>query len=216
MTLIAPSLLAADFLRLDKAAEIVNSSADIFHMDVMDGTFVPNISFGFPVVEAVAAVARKPLDVHLMIVEPWKYVVRFAKAGAAMISFHYEAARERTGELLEQIRSLGCKAGIAINPDCPVESIFPYLEGADFILVMSVFAGFGGQKFIPESLERIAAVRQKLDSMGLGSVAVEVDGGIGAANAAEIKKAGAEILVAGSSVFKASDPSEAISLMRNS
>lgn len=216
MTLIAPSLLAADFLRLSHAAEIVNSSADLFHMDVMDGTFVPNISFGFPVVEAIAGVAEKPLDVHLMIVEPWKYVERFAKAGAAMISFHYEAARGRTAEVLRQIRSLGCKGGIAINPDCPVEDIFPYLEDADFVLVMSVFAGFGGQKFIPESLERIAAVRRRLDSMGLTHVPVEVDGGIGPSNAADVKKAGAEIIVAGSSVFKAPDPAAAISLMRNS
>ena len=215
MTLIAPSLLAADFLRLDKAAEIVNASADIFHMDVMDGTFVPNISFGFPVVEAIADVAKKPLDVHLMIVEPWRYVERFAKAGASMISFHYEAALERTPEVLQQIRSLGCKAGVAINPDCPVESIFPYLKDLDFVLVMSVFAGFGGQKFIPESLERIAAVRRELDRIGRKDVPVEVDGGIGPANAKDIIKAGAEILVAGSSVFKAPDPAEAISLMRN-
>lgn len=213
--LIAPSLLAADFLRLDKAVEIVNSSADLFHMDVMDGTFVPNISFGFPVVEAVGAVARKPLDVHLMIVNPWNYVERFAGVpGVEMISFHYEAALERTGEVLDKIRGLGCKAGVAINPDCPVEKIFPYLEKADFVLVMSVFAGFGGQKFIPESLDRIAAVRRQLDSMGLQDVPVEVDGGIGPSNASGIRKAGAQILVAGSSVFRANDPDSAIAALR--
>ena len=214
-TLIAPSLLAADFLRLDKAAEIVNGSADIFHMDVMDGTFVPNLSFGFPVVEAVATVAQKPLDVHLMIVNPWKYVERFAKVpGVEMISFHYEAAKERSGEVLDLIRSFGCKAGIAINPDCPVESIFPYLAKADFVLIMSVFAGFGGQKFIPESLDRIAAVRKQLDTIGQTDVPVEVDGGVGPANAADIRKAGAHILVAGSSVFRASDPASAVASLR--
>ena len=214
-TLIAPSLLAADFLRLDKAAEIVNGNADIFHMDVMDGTFVPNLSFGFPVVEAVAAVAQKPLDVHLMIVNPWNYVERFAKVpGVEMISFHYEAAKERSGEVLDLIRSHGCKAGIAINPDCPVESIFPYLDKVDFVLVMSVFAGFGGQKFIPESLDRISAVRRQLDSIGLSNVPVEVDGGVGPANAADIRKAGAHILVAGSSVFRASDPAAAVAALR--
>ena len=214
-TLIAPSLLAADFLRLDKAVDIVNGSADIFHMDVMDGTFVPNLSFGFPVVEAIASVAQKPLDVHLMIVNPWNYVERFAKVpGVEMISFHYEAAKERTGEVLDLIRSYGCKAGIALNPDCPVESIFPFLEKVDFVLVMSVFAGFGGQKVSPESLERIAAVRKQLDSIGLSNVPVEVDGGSGPANAADIRKAGAQILVAGSSVFRASDPAAAVAALR--
>jgi len=214
-TLIAPSLLAADFLRLDKAVEIVNSSADIFHMDVMDGTFVPNLSFGFPVVEAVASQACKPLDVHLMIVNPQNYVERFAKVPwVEMISFHYEAAKERTGEILDFIRSFGCKAGIAINPDCPVESIFPYLEKADFILIMSVFAGFGGQKFIPESLQRIARVRERLDSIGLKNIPIEVDGGVGPGNAEDIRKAGAQILVAGSSVFRASDPASAVAALR--
>ena len=214
-TLIAPSLLAADFLRLDKAVDIVNGNADLFHMDVMDGTFVPNLSFGFPVVEAVATVAQKPLDVHLMIVNPWNYVERFAMVpGVEMISFHYEAAKERSGEVLDLIRSLGCKAGIAINPDCPVESIFPYLDKVDFVLVMSVFAGFGGQKFIPESLDRIAAVRRQLDSIGLENIPVEVDGGVGPANAADIRKAGTQSLVAGSSVFRASDPAAAVAALR--
>ena len=214
-TLIAPSLLAADFLRLDKAVDIVNGNADLFHMDVMDGTFVPNLSFGFPVVEAVATVAQKPLDVHLMIVNPWNYVERFAMVpGVEMISFHYEAAKERSGEVLDLIRSLGCKAGIAINPDCPVESIFPILNKVDFVLVMSVFAGFGGQKFIPESLDRIAAVRRQLDSIGLENIPVEVDGGVGPANAADIRKAGTQILVAGSSVFRASDPAAAVAALR--
>lgn len=207
-------MLSADFLHLEKDVEMVNTYADIFHLDVMDGTFVPNISYGFPVVEAIAKKALKPMDAHLMIVNPQKYVERFAKAGVSMISFHYEAAKEKSAEVIELIQSNAAKAGIAINPDCPVEAIFPYLDKVDFVLIMSVFAGFGGQKFIPESLERIRTVRQELDRMGRKDVPVEVDGGIGPANAAEVIKSGASILVAGSAVFKASKPDEAISLMR--
>ncbi len=215
MTLVAPSILAADFLHLQKDVDIVNAHADIFHLDIMDGSFVPNISFGFPVVEAIAKQARKPLDVHLMIVRPEKYVERFAKAGASMISFHYEAAGEGSTALLRTIQGLGVKAGIVINPDCPVEAIFPLLPLVDYVLIMSVFAGFGGQKFIPESLERIHAVRTELDRLGRPEVPVEVDGGIGPANAAEVVHAGAGILVAGSSVFKASDPAAAILAMQH-
>ena len=214
MIQIAPSILSADFLHLEKDVELVNQHADLFHLDIMDGTFVPNISFGFPVVEAIAQKARKPLDVHLMIVHPEKYVERFAKAGAALISFHFETAQEQSGAILEQIRNLGVKAGLVINPDCPVQAIFPYLKQVDFVLIMSVFAGFGGQKFIPESLERIRAVRAELDRIGRPDVPIEVDGGIGPANAADVVAAGASILVAGSSVFKADNPVEAIESMR--
>lgn len=215
MIQIAPSILSADFLHLEKDVELVNRHADLFHLDIMDGTFVPNISFGFPVVEAIAQKARKPLDVHLMIVHPEKYVERFAKAGAALISFHYETAQEQSGAILEQIRNLGVKAGLVINPDCPVQAIFPYLHHVDFVLIMSVFAGFGGQKFIPESLERIRTVRAELDRIGRPDVPIEVDGGIDPANAADVVAAGASILVAGSSVFKAANPVEAIESMRN-
>lgn len=211
--LVAPSILAADFLHLDKDVQLVNDHADLFHLDVMDGVFVPNISFGFPVVEAIAAKAQKPLDVHLMIVEPWKYVERFAKVGASMISFHYEAALDRSQELISTIRSLGAKAGIVINPDCPVEKIFPCLETADFVLIMSVFAGFGGQKFIPESLDRIKAVKARIRKTGR-DIPIEVDGGVGPDNAGDLADAGASILVAGSSVFKAPDPVQAIQLMK--
>ena len=207
-------MLAADFLHLEKDVETVNQYADIFHLDIMDGTFVPNISFGFPVVEAIAKRAVKPLDVHLMIVHPEKYVERFAKVGAAYISFHYEAAREESSAIIEQIQALGVKAGIVINPDCPVESIFPLLPQADFVLLMSVFAGFGGQKFIPETLDRIRVVRAELDRLGRYEVSIEVDGGIGPGNAAEVVAAGASMLVAGSSVFKAEDPAAAIAAMR--
>ncbi len=212
--LIAPSILAADFLHLEKDVKLVNDHADIFHLDIMDGVFVPNISFGFPVVESIATMAKKPMDVHLMIVEPWKYAERFAKAGASMISFHYEAALDQSQELIVSIQKLGVKAGIVINPDCPVEKIFPLLETADFVLLMSVFAGFGGQKFIPESLDRIKAVKAQLRKIKR-DIPIEVDGGIGPDNAAEVAKAGASILVAGSSVFRAPDPVEAIAKMKN-
>lgn len=214
MIQIAPSMLSADFLHLEKDVRLVNREADIFHLDVMDGTFVPNISFGFPVVEAIAKKARKPLDVHLMIAHPEKYVERFADAGASMISFHYEAAQEESASVIEKIQSKGVKAGIVINPDCPVEKIFPYLPIVDFVLIMSVFAGFGGQKFIPESISRIKAVKEELCRIGRENVPIEVDGGIGPDNAAKVVEAGATILVAGSSVFKAENPAEAVSLMR--
>jgi ribulose-phosphate 3-epimerase len=207
-------MLAADFLHLLESVNTVNKYADLFHLDIMDGTFVPNISFGFPVVEAIAAKARKPLDVHLMIVNPGKYVERFAKVGASYISFHYEAAKEESAAVLAQIQALGVKAGIVINPDCPVEKIFPLLPQVDFVLIMSVFAGFGGQKFIPESIDRIKAVRAELDRLGRQDVPIEVDGGIGPDNAADVITAGASILVAGSSVFKAQDPAAAIAAMR--
>lgn len=215
MIQVAPSILAADFLHLEKDVEIVNEYADLFHLDIMDGVFVPNISFGFPVVEAIAKKARKPMDVHLMIVHPENYVERFAKVGASYISFHYEAARENAEEIIEKIQALGVKAGIVINPDCPVQAIFPLLGKVDYVLIMSVFAGFGGQKFIPESLERARTVREKLDSLGRRDVPIEMDGGIGPANAAEVIRAGVQMLVAGSAVFKSENPQETIKALRN-
>ena len=215
MIRITPSMLSADFLHLEKDVEMVNEYADLFHLDIMDGTFVPNISYGFPVVEAIAKKARKPLDVHLMIVHPEKYVERFAKAGAAYISFHYEAAREDSAAIIEQIQALGVKAGIVINPDCPVEAIFPLLPKVDFVLIMSVFAGFGGQKFIPESITRIKAVKAELARIGRKDVPIEIDGGVGPGNAAAVIEAGATMLVAGSAVFKSENPKETINAMRN-
>ena len=212
MIQIAPSMLAADFLHLEKDVEIVNKHADLFHLDVMDGVFVPNISFGFPVIEAIAKKADKPMDVHLMIINPEKYVERFAKVGAEMISFHLNAT-EDPAAVLRQIRSYGVKAGLVINPDLPVESLFPYLADADFILLMSVFAGFGGQKFIEATYDRVRALKAEIDRQGL-DLPIQVDGGVSASNAAALVEAGASILVAGSAVFKADDPASVIAAMR--
>ena len=212
MIQIAPSMLAADFLHLEKDVQLVNEYADIFHLDIMDGTFVPNISYGFPVVEAISSIAVKPLDVHLMIVNPEKYVERFAKVGASMISFHLNAT-EDPAAVLRDIRSLGVKAGLVINPDIPVESLYPYLKDADFILLMSVYAGFGGQKFIEDTYLRIRTLREEIARQGL-DLPIEVDGGVGPANAKALIEAGAEILVAGSAVFKAEDPAAVVARMR--
>lgn len=205
-------MLAADFLHLEKDVETVNKYADIFHLDVMDGVFVPNISFGFPVIEAIAKKAEKPLDVHLMIVEPEKYVERFAKAGASMISFHLNATSDPSA-VLRMLRSFGVKAGLVINPDIPVESLYPYLAEADFVLLMSVFAGFGGQKFIEETYDRVRTLKAEIERQGL-DLMLEVDGGVSAANARALTEAGFDILVAGSAVFKAEDPAAVIAAMR--
>ena len=212
MVQIAPSMLSADFLHLQKDVEMVNEYADLFHLDIMDGVFVPNLSYGFPIVEAIAKSARKPLDVHLMIVSPEKYIERFAKAGADMISFHLNAT-ENPSMVLSQIRSLGLKAGLAINPDIEVESLFPYLEQAEYILLMSVFAGFGGQKFIETTYERVRTLKNELDSRGI-NIPIEVDGGVSPTNASALRQSGVEILVAGSAVFKSSNPAATIASMK--
>lgn len=212
MVKIAPSMLSADFLHLESDVEMVNRNADIFHLDIMDGVFVPNISYGFPLVEAIAQKADKPLDAHLMIVNPENYVERFAKARVSMLSFHLNAAKEPLS-LVKRIRELGMTPGIAINPDIPVESLFPYIKDCGFVLIMSVFAGFGGQKFIPQTLDRLAAVKAEIRRTGADCL-VEVDGGISPDNASAVVNAGADILVAGSSVFRAADPAVAIASMR--
>ena len=212
MIQIAPSMLAADFLHLEKDVELVNKHADIFHLDVMDGLFVPNISYGFPIVEAIAKKAEKTLDAHLMIIKPENYVERFAKVGVHMLSFHLNAT-ENPGEVLKQIRNLGMKAGLAINPDIPVESLYPYLAQCDYVLLMSVFAGFGGQKFIEETYDRVAAVKKEIVAQGL-DCQIQVDGGVSASNAQKLIECGAEILVAGSAVFKAEDPAGVIAAMK--
>jgi ribulose-phosphate 3-epimerase len=212
MTQIAPSMLAADFLHLEKDVELVNQHADLFHLDIMDGIFVPNISYGFPVVEAIARIATKPMDAHLMIVKPENYVERFAKVGVQMLSFHINAT-ENPEEVLDQIKALGMKPGLAINPDFPVEALFPYLEKCDFLLLMSVFAGFGGQKFIEDTYERVRTLKAEIDRRGL-NCHIQVDGGVSAANARQLVECGADILVAGSAVFKAEDPAAVIAAMK--
>lgn len=214
MVKIAPSMLSADFLHLESDVEMVNKYADIFHLDIMDGVFVPNISYGFPVVEAIARKASKPMDAHLMIVEPEKYVERFAKAGAGMISFHLNAT-ENPSAVLDLIRSNGAQAGLAINPDIEVERLFPYLDKADYIVLMSVFAGFGGQKFIETTYDRIHTLKAEIERRGL-QLPIEIDGGVSPANAVALAESGAEILVAGSAVFKAEDPASVITSMKNS
>ena len=205
-------MLSADFLHLEKDVEMVNEHADLFHLDIMDGVFVPNLSYGFPVVEAIAKKASKPLDTHLMIIEPEKYVERFVKAGSAMVSFHLNATKDPDA-VLAQIRDCGAKAGLVINPDLPVESLFPHLKNCDFVMLMSVFAGFGGQKFIEETYDRVARLKAEIERQGL-SVPIEVDGGVCPDNARRLIDAGAEILVAGSAVFKAEDPAKVIAALR--
>lgn len=216
MVKIAPSILSGNFLNLEPDIRMVNENANLIHIDVMDGSLVPNISFGFPVMEAIAKVVTVPMDVHLMIINPDKYIERFAKCGANLISFHLEAA-DQVGkdpkEIIGMIKSCGAKAGLAINPDVPVERLFPYIEDVDFFLIMSVFAGFGGQKFIADSIDRIKTLKAEMDRRGVVKD-IEVDGGVSAANARILAEAGATMLVAGSSVFKAEDPAKAIAELR--
>ena len=212
MTLIAPSMLAADFLHLEKDVRLVNEHADLFHLDIMDGTFVPNISYGFPIVEAIASIAEKPLDVHLMIVHPEKYIERFARLGTHMLSFHLNAT-DKPAQALLHIRETGMKAGLVINPDMPVETLYPYLHLCDYIILMSVFAGFGGQRFIEDTFSRISTLKAEIERLGL-DVKIEVDGGVCPDNARRLIDAGAEILVAGSAVFKSEDPAKVIAALR--
>ena len=195
---------------------MLNAHADLIHLDVMDGTLVPNLSFGFSVIDPLSKVATVPLDTHLMIVNPDTYFARFAALGLGMLSFHLEAARLKgrdAGEMLRKIRALGPRAGLAINPDMPVEAVFPYLEDADFILVMSVFAGFGGQAFIPETFDRVRTLKAEIARRSL-PCKIEVDGGVGPGNAAALHEAGVDIVVAGSSVFRSEDPAATIAAMR--
>ncbi len=212
MALIASSMLSADFLHLEKDVEFVNNHADIFHLDVMDGTFVPNISYGFPIIEAIASRATKPLDAHLMIVNPEKYIERFAGIGVNMLSVHLEAL-DAPRRAIDLIKEFGMKAGLAINPDVPVNALAPYLKDLDFVLIMSVFAGFGGQKFIEETYDRVRELRALINKQGLDCL-IEVDGGVSGANAAKLIDASVDILVAGSAIFNAPSPVEAINSMR--
>ena len=203
--MIAPSVLAADFGHLERDVQMVDrSEAAWVHVDVMDGCFVPNISFGFPVLRAVRRATQKPLDVHLMIIEPERYIARFAHDGADWVTFHLEATDDAL-HCVHLIRESGAKVGVSIKPKTPVESLRPILSEVDMVLVMSVEPGFGGQKFIPESLDRIRELRTMAEKLN-PELLIEVDGGISSENAHLLYEAGANVLVAGSSVFKAEDP----------
>ena len=209
MHLIAPSLLAADFRRLDQAIALVNESeADWFHLDVMDGMFVPNISFGQFIIQQVAKDAKKYLDVHLMIEQPERYIESFAAAGADGITVHAEATNH-LHRVIQQIKAAGCKAGVALNPHTPVSILENVIEDLDLVLIMTVNPGFGGQKFIYQSLQKI---RQAYDMIVVRNspAIIQVDGGIGLQNARKVLEAGARVLVAGSAVFKAEDPAKII------
>jgi len=212
--IIAPSILAADFANLQRDSEMINESeADWFHIDVMDGVFVPNISFGFPVLNAVKKHATKPLDVHLMIVNPEKYIEDFAKAGAAIITVHYEAC-VHLHRAIQLIKAAGCKASVALNPHTPVNLLKDILADLDMVLIMSVNPGFGGQQFIPQSIVKIAELRHLANTLN-PELVIEVDGGISIDNIKLLIEAGANAFVAGNAVFAAADPTAMISNLKN-
>lgn len=212
--LIAPSVLSADFANLQTDIEMINnSSADWFHIDIMDGVFVPNISFGFPVLQAINRHAKKPLDVHLMIVDPDRYLQDFKDAGAANITVHYEACTH-LHRTLQAIKALGCRAGVAINPHTPVSVLEDIIEDLDLVCLMSVNPGFGGQKFIENTYKKIRTLRMMASGRN-ESLLIEVDGGVGNHNAMALIQAGANVLVAGNAVFAAADPALAIQELKN-
>ena len=211
---IAPSILSADFSKMgEEVRSLEASGADLVHCDVMDGVFVPNITFGMKMVEDIRKVTSLPLDCHLMIVNPEKYVQGFAKAGADIITVHYEACKDNLANVLKQVKDAGVKCGAVINPDTPVSAIADVIPLCDMVLVMSVFPGFGGQKFIASVLDKVREIRAIADGLGQ-DLDIQIDGGISAENAALVREAGANVLVAGSAVFKAENRADMIAKLK--
>lgn len=212
--IVAPSVLSADFANLQRDVEMLNSSdADWFHIDIMDGVFVPNISFGFPVMSAIKKYAKKPMDVHLMIVQPERYVTQFRDAGADNLSVHLEASTH-LHRTIQQIKQAGMKAGVAINPHSPIEALVPLIEEIDLVCLMSVNPGFGGQKFIERTYSRITALKEMIKRNNSKAL-IEIDGGVDLLNASKLVQTGADVFVAGNTVFSSADPKATISKLKS-